>query len=1012
MILKIQKNLRSIIIYDSSNINFQPNIIKFVICFVALCSCKSIPLKPVVVLILTCIILSPRILFGTKITSYSTAHGLDNNNVYSSYVDRSGILWVGTETGLNYFDGKGFQPVDMKNNRFGVKGNPVVIQGICEDESGNVYFGTYDQGVYVFHTSSNQFQNFNIRNTPWIGSNQIFNVNYSGGMVHFATANGLVSYRSSVNQTCLSEDKTGGVKTIKCANRNYEIHETSIIEQTKATANTYKLNYEKDFFSDADILNDTLFCSAKCGVHLLTNNHFFKSQIFLNGRTISNDYFLGIGTINNRKYLLSYLDGVLWIDSIKNQTLYCSALDSQIDNDMNFTSVSKDERNKTLLVSTNKGIRIYELNEPAFTQLSLPQHLAASVMCIHPTKFGFYLGSQKGLIKIDTLESKISFKHQENSEEFVNVIYPYNNGFIIGSHSGLHFNSETSGFSSLPKELIPFKTFPIQGFLECGSKKVVFYDHHTSSLLFWYQAEERVEEIKIPILQGTLQSIINLSKNTLLLAGRGLFIFDLTSKKCTRLNDKRFQDLFFTDLISANHKIYASTFSSGIYILNPADADILQILNQENGLLSNAVYNLQPGRKGIWYSSSEGIGLLDSNTLQIQGYAPSEGFKHTNFDFRGSASAGNTIFFGQKDGLALINETNITKTRVKPNIIITQIGITSLNHFTSLHGSYHTLQLKHNENNLLLKLVSTDYLHPEYNSIFYRINQSSWLPVGKDHVLAFNELSPGCYQLEFSHHPYPDHSQQTPSLLITILPPWYQSTWFYIVMVFSAGILLFLVLRYYYRTRLKQQQLVIEKLQAVNQERQRISADIHDDMGGNVAAINMLSSSLLKAQQEEDRTLSFEELTYHSSQLSQKIKDVVWASKFENDTLESLILYIRQHITRQLDPLGFELQFTIPDQIPVLEMPGEKRKNIFYSVKEAVTNIIKHSGANLVTTTVQLVDHQIMIIIIDNGNGLKQKTEFGNGLLLMKKRLESYHGTVEISNSTEGGVRVCLCVPL
>ncbi len=203
----------------------------------------------------------------------------------------------------------------------------------------------------------------------------------------------------------------------------------------------------------------------------------------------------------------------------------------------------------------------------------------------------------------------------------------------------------------------------------------------------------------------------------------------------------------------------------------------------------------------------------------------------------------------------------------------------------------------------------------------------------------------------------------------------------------------------------------INTLKAIHDEKERISSDIHDDMGGNVTSINLLSK-LIQLNGSPDKTSEhLKELNWQSLELNQKMKDIVWATKSENDYLDHLIHYIQQYAIRQLEPLGFQLKINKPTQIPLIELNGEMRKDIFMSVKECFNNIIKHSNANKIILDIHFQNSLLNIVIQDNGKGLEEKQNEGNGLKNISKRIQKHGGHVAFKNQDGLNVSIQLTLP-
>lgn len=238
-----------------------------------------------------------------------------------------------------------------------------------------------------------------------------------------------------------------------------------------------------------------------------------------------------------------------------------------------------------------------------------------------------------------------------------------------------------------------------------------------------------------------------------------------------------------------------------------------------------------------------------------------------------------------------------------------------------------------------------------------------------------------------------------------------------IIIAFILFIFLFQRKRFQYlesqirsEERLKQVELnrQIEILTAINIEQERISADIHDDMGSNIASINLLSKIMASSNCDEMFSLQIKELKTQTQELSQKLGDIVWAIKSENDNLENLIIYIQNYVVKQLEPLGFSVDIFIPDFISDQVINGVMRKDILMNVKESINNIIKHSQARNVEIHFLFNSETLNIRIKDNGKGLPTPVSYGNGLKQMGKRLKKYDGQIEFINEDGLTVRMTL----
>jgi signal transduction histidine kinase len=145
--------------------------------------------------------------------------------------------------------------------------------------------------------------------------------------------------------------------------------------------------------------------------------------------------------------------------------------------------------------------------------------------------------------------------------------------------------------------------------------------------------------------------------------------------------------------------------------------------------------------------------------------------------------------------------------------------------------------------------------------------------------------------------------------------------------------------------------------------------------------------------------------------ISGKMKEVIWSLNTENDQLSSLISYIQRQVRQWLENYPCQLHISIPEKIPDIEINGESRRNIFLAVKEAVHNIIKHSGADNVNIEITC-NGALKILVSDNGKGIHkdEPNDTGNGLRNMRQRMHQVHGKFLMQNRE--GLTLTFEIPL
>ncbi len=204
------------------------------------------------------------------------------------------------------------------------------------------------------------------------------------------------------------------------------------------------------------------------------------------------------------------------------------------------------------------------------------------------------------------------------------------------------------------------------------------------------------------------------------------------------------------------------------------------------------------------------------------------------------------------------------------------------------------------------------------------------------------------------------------------------------------------------QNQLKEYEKEIAVYKAQQEERQRISADMHDELGAGMTAIRLMSE-IARNKMKENTPVEIDKISYSANDVLNKMNAIIWSMNSDNDSLDNFIVYMRSYALEYFDSTPIQCKVTTPDNIPKQELTGDKRRNLFLSVKETLNNVLKHSQASTVTLDIR-TDNGLSIRISDNGKGIDTQNlrQFGNGLKNILRRMQSIGGTftIEASNGT------------
>jgi signal transduction histidine kinase/ligand-binding sensor domain-containing protein len=290
----------------------------------------------------------------------------------------------------------------------------------------------------------------------------------------------------------------------------------------------------------------------------------------------------------------------------------------------------------------------------------------------------------------------------------------------------------------------------------------------------------------------------------------------------------------------------------------------------------------------------------------------------------------------------------------------------------------------------------------------------NWVRGGIARVASYN-LQPGDYEFAVAVTG-PDGSilETASPLEIEVVPQFLErlSVRLMAGFLFMAGITLG-VWRWE-RARSEQRLRQLEIQRALDQVRQRIARDIHDDLGSGLTEITLLSDNLTSDGNDAQANIqTVRRIGDCARALTHEMDEVVWAINPRTDTLESLATYLNDFAQERLALAGIRCRLNTSAELPNLHLSADIRHSLFRAAKEALNNAIKYSGASEVVVTIESRANDLLLLIQDNGCGFDplRQLKRGNGLKNMRQRLEEIGGRCDLVSKPGAGTSVCFSIP-
>jgi len=200
---------------------------------------------------------------------------------------------------------------------------------------------------------------------------------------------------------------------------------------------------------------------------------------------------------------------------------------------------------------------------------------------------------------------------------------------------------------------------------------------------------------------------------------------------------------------------------------------------------------------------------------------------------------------------------------------------------------------------------------------------------------------------------------------------WYLQGWFVALALAGAVALVYLA----YRLRLAH-------LLGLERQRTRIAMDLHDEMGAGLGSAGLLVGLLGDGDLEpQERRRIGERAAAQIRDLGGSLADIVWSLRPGTDSLDALLLFLRQRAGDLFVPGGgARVNFDAPDPCPALPLGLAQQRNLHWIAVEAMSNAARHSGATRVEVTLRPDAGPVWRLAVrDDGRGFSAEDAADNG---------------------------------
>ncbi len=337
-----------------------------------------------------------------------------------------------------------------------------------------------------------------------------------------------------------------------------------------------------------------------------------------------------------------------------------------------------------------------------------------------------------------------------------------------------------------------------------------------------------------------------------------------------------------------------------------------------------------------------------------------------------------------------------------------------------------TLRIIPGKHRVEFRYTAPGFDAPEMVHFRYRLEglDTDWVEAGTRRTAFYGYLPAGDYHFRVGACNLDGvWTDNDAGLDLKVLRHFWQAWWFIALVATSLMILLSGTIRLVEKQKLQRRLKRLEQEHALERERARIAQDLHDEMGAKLCKISFLSEHArrgnLKAAELQDQIASISDT---SREVLHSLDEIVWAVNPQNDTLEHVASYLGQYAQDYFQMTGILCELEIPAQLPPHPLPSQIRHHLFLATQEALTNILKHSGATHARISMICRDATFEITVTDDGKSFPINggasvadppvSESGNGLINMRQRLADIGGRCSIESAPGRGTTIKFAIHL
>ena len=813
--------------------------------------------------------------------SYDQKAGLSQNVVRAIEQDSLGYLWIGTEDGLNQFNGYDFK-IFKKSFRRNHSLSDNFIYALAADTNGVVWVGTNSGGLARYNPATEDFKVYKHHpeepssiNKGRIyclhidGKGNLWAGTLGGGLNKFLSdKKGFTSYThdptrdnslTSDNIYAIAHDKRGNIwiRTEKDLNKFHP--ESKTFESFEVPGEKLVFEQTNSMFRDDQ---GYLWIPYPGGIMKFNTRNETSSRIEL--PEFKNNTITSICRHQKDQLWIGSYDGLYLFDKKNHRIITSYKPDASDPNSIHedmIVSLYKDHTGSLWIAHGNTGMTKLNTRERNFKHYkhredepnSIPGNIIRALMVDSQNRI--WIGTRNsGTCVLDRSRGKV--RHFEPKPNDPSGMYSKRTTCFFEDKSGdIYMGSWGAGIrvvendTGKPAESGPTYKGEDNKTLRDSIIQAIYKDQHgivwvgqEAGLDLYDPQKDQYRHIKHDPNNSNSIAPLGVQSNCILQDHKGNFWIGTwggltmmrpknpsistfeTDYRYYRFTSSREDTNTLSDsrVISMHYNaerpgiLFIGTYGGGLNKIkinyeNPEDSKITSY-STSDGLCNNVIYGILGDQQGnLWLSTNDGLSRFNLSEESFTTFDAHDGLQSSQFRWGAYAKGpGNELLFGGPNGFNVFEADKIQRDSTLPKVVITDFKVSnrSIVAGKKIHGRTildrninHTQQitLSHRENIFSFEFAGLHYAYPQDNQYQYKLEgfNDQWIKAGSEKRFAtYTNLDPGSYTFKVKASNYDGvWNDQTARVNIRITPPFWQTTWFYILVALTTGGLITLIIR-------------------------------------------------------------------------------------------------------------------------------------------------------------------------------------------------------------------------